>query len=250
MARKVGRDGLVHVGCLPSDATTAITRPATTTPAASDTAAPTRFVLLASIPAPPAWLFSLLRSPQLRASQFLVFIPLNKPGTTKRHRLDRRHGCSPPLGGSGRRGNVRAGPGRRPARDHGETFGALQFPELPAAGLQPTSTLSPRRAVVLRGFRLAVADLGAAGGVKPSRLVAISLVSNALVVFLQVTELVQYEEVQPGQQVEYVSQQQGVPQNWQQLSPISTGQAQQLAEGSNAFSVSDSAVSLAPGSLI
>lgn len=97
-----------------------------------------------------------------------------------------------------------------------------------------------------------MADLGAAGGVAPSRQLAISLVSNALGVFRQVTELVQYEEVQPsaGQQVEYVSQQQGVPQNWQQLSPISTGQAQQLAEGSNAFSVSYSAVSLAPGSFI
>lgn len=50
MAREDGRDGLVHVGCLPSDATAAIIRPATTTPAAIDIAAPTRFVLLSSIP--------------------------------------------------------------------------------------------------------------------------------------------------------------------------------------------------------
>jgi len=53
------------------------------------------------------------------------------------------------------------------------------------------------------------------------------------------TELVEYEEVQPGQQIQYASQQ-GVPQNWQQLSPISQGAAQQLAEGSNAFSLGGS----------
>jgi hypothetical protein len=52
----------------------------------------------------------------------------------------------------------------------------------------------------------------------------------------QATELVQYEQVQQGQQYEQVNQ--GVPSNWQQLTPISSAQAQQLAEPSTAFSVS------------
>lgn len=55
-------------------------------------------------------------------------------------------------------------------------------------------------------------------------------------VFEQATELVQYEQVQQGQQYEQVNQ--GVPSNWQQLTPISSAQAQQLAEPSTAFSVS------------
>jgi len=54
---------------------------------------------------------------------------------------------------------------------------------------------------------------------------------------VQATELVQYEQAQPAQ-MQYASQQ-GVPQNWQQLRPISAANAQQLAEPSNAFSVSD-----------
>jgi len=56
----------------------------------------------------------------------------------------------------------------------------------------------------------------------------------------QASELVQYEQYQPEQQVEYASQEQGVPANWQQLTPVSAGQAQQLAgvEPSTAFSVS------------
>ena len=52
----------------------------------------------------------------------------------------------------------------------------------------------------------------------------------------QATDLVQYEQVEP-EQMQYQSEQ-GVPQNWQQLRPISSADAQQLAQPSQAFSVS------------
>lgn len=54
----------------------------------------------------------------------------------------------------------------------------------------------------------------------------------------QATELVQYEQAEPGMQYQYAAQQQGVPSNWQQLTPVSSAQAQQLAMPSNAYSVS------------
>jgi hypothetical protein len=53
----------------------------------------------------------------------------------------------------------------------------------------------------------------------------------------QATELVQYEQVVEPEQMQYQSEQ-GVPQNWQQLRPISSADAQQLAQPSQAFSVS------------
>ena len=55
----------------------------------------------------------------------------------------------------------------------------------------------------------------------------------------QATELVQYEQVLPEQEVQYAAEK-STPGSWQQLRPISSAQAQQLAEPSNAFSLGGS----------
>eukprot|EP00001_Collodictyon_triciliatum_P117597 20621_2 len=76
------------------------------------------------------------------------------------------------------------------------------------------------------------------------RWVAASVVALSCLALLAVqhttsaTELVQYEQVEP-EQMQYQSEQ-GVPQNWQQLRPISSADAQQLAQPSQAFSLGGS----------